>query len=254
VAETIFSQVQEFGVSLHQAVLKQLIGQIEDAIADGSIRSQDGKHSVYDFLKMFFGNKNTTQTWKDLIEVDSGILRFTEVTKYTRVDGRDGFQETPSSGMAGLIYLAYMGRSRFSQELRRSSAALLAADYQAKFGAKPEPKEGDRPASHFQIPLNYLHEASGIVKKSQVREALLRNFNEFEHWVKDDDDQLWMTLAAFSILILSFRSASGAKVELCPEIIKVESVEYFRYQRMRQNCRTGKRDQSSPGQMGFEFD
>jgi hypothetical protein len=246
---TIFSQVSEVGVSLHKAVLESLVGRIEKAIEDGDIRSEGGMHSVLDFIKVVLNIPNASRTWSGFQDADPALVVHFGITKFTDRSNK----ETPVSDVAGLIYLAYMANCEYSKTLRRSSAALLAADYKAKFGGAPEVKEGDRPVSHFPIPLSYLHEASGIVKKSQVKDALFRNFNAFEHWVVGDDEQPWMTLATFSILILSFRSANGAKVELCPEIIKVESAEYFRYQRMRQNCRVGKRDGVAPGQMGFEF-
>lgn len=251
---SIFSQVHEFGISLHKAVLQSLVGQIEKAIEDGDIRSESGMHSVYDFVRVVLGRKNPWDVWKSFDEsMDSSILGFSSIQFQSASQPGGKSKVTPVGDTAALIYFAYIVNCDFSHKLRVSSAALLAADYKAKFGGAPEVKEGDRPVSHFPIPLSYLHEASGIVKKSQVKDALFRNFNAFEHWVVGDDEQPWMTLATFSILILSFRSANGAKVELCPEIIKVESAEYFRYQRMRQNCRVGKRDGVAPGQMGFEF-
>jgi hypothetical protein len=73
-SENILDQkLQSFGVSLHSAILGQLIGEIDGAIEDGRIRIQDGRLSILDFLGSVMQVKATSKTWKRFTDRKIGI-------------------------------------------------------------------------------------------------------------------------------------------------------------------------------------
>jgi hypothetical protein len=103
-AENILDQkLQSFGVSLHSAILGQLVGEIDAAIEDGRIRSQGGKHSVYDFIRVFFENKNPSQAWKTLQESAFANLHLVDDGNFVSQSGHTGGKSTPITDVAGLL-------------------------------------------------------------------------------------------------------------------------------------------------------
>jgi len=262
-------KLQGFGVSLHQSILGQLVGQIETAIASGEIRSQEGMYSVYDFIRVFSGNRNASQSWKDFVAADQIIIRLTDVVKFAGARGRS--YESPATDMTGLIYIAYMGQGQFSHQLRSSSAVLLAKDFNS-FNATPsgaKQKEGyvDRIAEleaaleksvdlheDFPVTLAMLHKSSGIVSKSQVKKAVKRDFIEDRDYIEMQDGFIYINVPTFYILMISFKALKGADISGLPAILPIATEAYFQYQKMkRMNTRVGQRDQSCPGQMPLDL-
>jgi hypothetical protein len=94
----------------------------------------------------------------------------------------------------------------------------------------------------FPNTLEKLWKTSGIVNKSQVKKAILRDFVEERDYIWADGI-LCVNDSTFHILAISFRSLKGADVDSLPEIIQLKTREYFRYQadkkmnrRIAQDC------------------
>lgn len=253
------SELNSFGISLHRAILDQLAVKVEDAIEDGRIRSQDGKHSVYDFIREILQIKNPWRTWKGFQDVDGDlILRFCSI----RFSDESQTKTTPVTDFVGLFYLAYMANCPFSQQLRQSSAILIAKERESD-----KPKSNRSSIAHLEKALeqsrsdherypqsiDHLQDVSGIVNKSQVKQAVLRDFIAGRDYT-EIDSKIFVTNDVFNILVMSFKSMRGTDITQLPELIKIKTVEYFQYQeRRRMNRRTGQRDSESPGQMPIEF-
>lgn len=228
------SQLDNFGVSLHRAIVNQLIGEIESAIADGRIRSADGKHSVFDFIQRILEKKNPRDAWSRLAEVVPAIVGICDNSNFLRSDGQKG-KPTLSTDLAGLLCIAYLADCRYSQNLRTSSAAYFAADCQnAPNNSVTQSREDtvtqlSNALNNFPNTLNKVWKTSGIVNKSQVKKAILRDFVEKRDYIWADGI-LCVNDSTFHILIVSFRSLAGADIESLPEIIHIKTREYFQYQ------------------------
>lgn len=99
----------------------------------------------------------------------------------------------------------------------------------------------------FNFPLDRLHQVSGIVNKSQVKNAVERDFVEGRDYVLVEN-QIFLNESTFNILVLSFRSIRGTDISQLPETIKITTRVYFQYQEMkRKNRRTAQ--QEDPRQM-----
>ncbi len=83
--------------------------------------------------------------------------------------------------------------------------------------------------NNFPNTLDKVWKTSGIVNKSQVKKAILRDFVEERDYVWADGI-LCVNDSTFHILIVSFRSLAGADIESLPEIIHIKTREYFQYQ------------------------
>jgi hypothetical protein len=120
--------LNKLGISLHSRIVGLLVGQIEEAIADGRIRSEDGKHSIFDFIEVFLDKKNPRQVFSELQNADH-VVRKMDNMKFIRSDGRLN-RESPATDLVGLLYIGYTANSEFSVTLRSASAAHFASDRQ----------------------------------------------------------------------------------------------------------------------------
>jgi hypothetical protein len=95
---------------------------------------------------------------------------------------------------------------------------------------------------NYPYTLEKLHRVTGIVNKSQVKGAIIRDFLECRDYVWVEDI-LCMSESTYMILVTSFRSFKGADVSQLPEIIKLNAKEYFQHQaQKRKNNRTAQAD------------
>lgn len=115
-------ELNTFGISLHKRTVEVLIGEIEEAIAGGLIRSKDDRYSIFDFIRVVLGDKAERKTWKRFVETDSNTVAFCHSVKFDRKDGKLANAESPATNLFGLVYLAYMSPGDYSHQLRRSSA------------------------------------------------------------------------------------------------------------------------------------
>lgn len=240
-------RLNSFGVSLHRRILDQLVGQVESAIAEGRIRSCEGKHSIFDFLREILERKNPYDVWKNFQNQDQDSILVSASIKFP---GESQTKTTPVTDFVGLFYLAYMANCPFSQQLRQSSAILIAKDRKpleletdlADRIAQLEKalEETHEALDSFPCTLERLHDVTGIVNKSQVKEAVLRDFLEGRDYIWADG-RLAMSQDTFNILVLSFRSVKGTDLSQLPEIIRVNTAEYFRVHRRRKNDRLAHR-------------
>lgn len=252
------TQLNAFGISLHRAIINQLIGQIEQAVKDGKIRSQNGIYSVLDFIREILDKKNARDGWKRLTNNVPSTVGFCDSVKFPRKDGKQANAFSPGTDMAGLIWIAYVSESEFSFNLRTSSSQLILADRQnSPQSVNPvEELERSLEAAHtaldcFPFTVEKLWRDSGIVNKSQVKGAILRDFLEGRDyiWV---DKRLCMNESTYNILIISFRSVKGADISQLPSIIKLETEKYFQYQwQKKMNKRVAQSDRSSENQMSL---
>ncbi|MFS8120393.1 MAG: hypothetical protein ACMG55_18180 [Microcoleus sp.] len=235
-ADNILDQsahLEIFGVSLHRAIVNNLIGEIKTAIADGRIRSADGRHSVYDFIREILGKKTERQVWKRFVVDFPAIVTFCDDSNFPRLDGRMGKgKKTPTSDLNGLVYIGYFANCDFSHQLRASSAAYFAADRQQQPPARITENtiaQLEKALDSFPNTLDKVWKTSGIVNKSQVKKAIVRDFVEERDYVWASD-KLCVNDSTFAILIVSFRSWAGTNVEDLPEIIHIKTREYFQHQ------------------------
>ncbi len=244
-------QLNNFGVSLHRAIINRLIGEIDAAIKDGRIRSQDERLSVYDFIGVMLAKKNARDAWKRLTDNVPGIVGFCDFISFRqKLTGRTG-RKTPVTDMAGLIWIAYVADSEFSYNLRTSSSQLVLAERQSSSQSTTpieqleQSLEATRDAlQNYPYTLDKLWQTSGIVNKSQVKGAILRDFVEGRDYTWADD-LLCVNESTFMILVMSFRSLKGTDTSQLPEIIRVKTREYFQYHhRKKMNTRTGQADEN----------
>lgn len=81
----------------------------------------------------------------------------------------------------------------------------------------------------YPFTLDKLHQVSGIVNKSQVKNAIIRDFIEGRDYIWADEI-LCVNESTYTILVVSFRSVKGADVSELPEIIRLNTREYFQHQ------------------------
>ena len=134
----------------------------------------------------------------------------------------------PITDLNGLIYIAYFANCDFSHSLRASSAAYFAADRQ---NTQPTATVAqlENALDNFPNTLEKLWKVSGIVNKSQVKQAILRDFVENRDYIWAGK-KLCVSDSTFHILAISFRSLKGSDVQELPEIIQLKTREYFKYQ------------------------
>jgi hypothetical protein len=125
-------ELSSFGISLHKRTVEVLIGEIEQAIAGGLIRSKDDQYSIFDFIRVLLGDKAERKTWKRFVETDSNTVAFCHSVKFDRKDGKLANTESPATSLFGLVYIAYMATGDYSQQLRRSSALYFVESRKAQ--------------------------------------------------------------------------------------------------------------------------
>ena len=255
-SEAILSQeLATFGISLHQAILDKLVKEIKEAIAGGKIRSKDDQYSVYDFIATILSGKNAQRLWNTFASNDPDTTHFCYSVKFARRDGKAANLESPATNLAGLIYIAYMGSGNYSQKLRRSSAALLAASA-APVAIAPQSEvdavaQARQDHETYPISIDELQRTTQIVNKSQIKAAIARDLI-LERDYTEIDGKIFMTIDIYHILSMSFRSLSGTDITRLPEVLRIQTIEYFRIQNQRRmNARLGKRDQSCKGQLNL---
>jgi len=97
---------------------------------------------------------------------------------------------------------------------------------------------------HYPYTLEKLWKNSGIVNKSQVKGAIIRDFLEGRDYIWADDI-LCLNESTFMILIVSFKSLKGADISQLPEIIRLNTKEYFQHQlQKKMNRRVGQVDEN----------
>jgi hypothetical protein len=103
--------------------------------------------------------------------------------------------------------------------------------------------------NNFPISIDELQLTTKIVNKAQIKAAIVRDLEPIKDYV-ELDGKIYVTLSMYHILTMSFRSDAGTDISRLPEILKVQTLEYFRLQEKRRaNERMGKRDKTSPGQI-----
>jgi hypothetical protein len=103
--------------------------------------------------------------------------------------------------------------------------------------------------NNFPISIDELQLTTQIVNKAQIKAAIVRDLEPIKDYV-EMDGKIYVTLSMYHILTMSFRSEAGTDISRLPEILKVQTLEYFRLQEKRRaNVRMGKRDKTSPGQI-----
>ena len=247
---SIEAQLANLGVSLHRAIADQLIGEVEQAINDGRIRSQGGMHSVYDFTREFLDKKNARDGWKRLTASVPDIVGFCDFISFSQNSGRAG-RKTPVTDMAGLVWIALTANCEFSFKLRTASTQLILAERQSspKPLANPTEKlerslEATRDAlQNFPYTLERIWAISGIVNKSQVKGAIIRDFIEGRDYTWADD-LLCVNESTAHILFMCFRSMKGTDVSQLPELIQVNTREYFKHHHKKKNIRTAQIDEN----------
>lgn len=245
-------QLNSFGISLHQAIINQLIGEIDQAVSDGVIRSIDGSHSIYDFIREILGKTGERKAWKRFTdEFPDVTVALSHSVKLARKDGKKANLESPVTDIFGLLYIAYTMDSEFSHNLRVSSARLVFSERQSSSQPINQVEHLERSLeaattalNSFPFTLDKLWRDSGIVNKSQVKQAILRDFLEGRDyiWV---DKLLCINESTYSILIVSFKSLKGADISQLPEIIRLNTKEYFQHQlQKKMNRRVGQVDEN----------
>lgn len=227
-------QLNSFGVSLHRAIVDRLINEIEQAIENGRIRSQGGQYSIYDFISEFLGKKNARDGWSRLIASVPDIVGFCDFISFKQESGRSG-RKTPATDMPGLIWIAFTANCEFSFNLRTSSTQLILAERQST--PQPDPIEAlerslqatKTALQSYPYTLDKIHQVTGIVNKSQVKTAILRDFLEGRDYIWADDI-LCVNESTYYILVVSFRSLKGADISQLPAIIQLNTKEYFQHQ------------------------
>lgn len=251
--------LQTFGISLHRAILDNLIGEIDSAIVDGKIRSKDGQHSVIDFIRVVLKVANASRAFAKLRNAGMDSVVQFGITEFAD----KGNKPTPVSDMVGLIYIAFVSSGEYCEGLRRSSAALIYAEYRSRHAAPvaPEPVEktideleeqirqahSDHEA--FPVSIDELQKTSQIVSKYQIRNAVKRDLIVGRDYI-EIEKKIFLTMDIFFILVMSFRSLAGTDISRLPEILPIKTIEYFRIQEQRRaNVRMGKRDPVCDGQI-----
>ena len=101
------NQLNNYGVTLHSRIVGVLVDRIETAIASGTIRSQNSKHSIFDFIRIILMVKNERDAWKRLCANDPHTVAICDSVKFDRTDGKAANLESPATDIVGLLYIAY---------------------------------------------------------------------------------------------------------------------------------------------------
>jgi len=147
------NQLNQFGITLHSRIVGILVDRIEAAIADGRIRTENGKHSIFDFIREILGQKSEREVWKRLCDNDPQTVTICDGLKFDRKNDRKGNIESPATDTVGLLYIAYQASCDFSQQLRSASAAHFAADRQIPM-LEVEPQQPIAQTSTVELPAN----------------------------------------------------------------------------------------------------
>lgn len=123
-------KLNTFGISLHKRTVEVLIGEIEEAITGGLIRSKDDQYSIFDFIREMLKLKGERKVWERFSEANPECVAFCHSLEFEARQTRK--QSTPVTGLVGLVYLAYMSPGDYSHQLRRSSALYFVESRKAQ--------------------------------------------------------------------------------------------------------------------------
>jgi hypothetical protein len=121
VSAHVAKELNGFGISLHKRSVEVLIWEIEEAIADGRIRSHENQHSVFDFIRIVLVMKSERKVWERFVNNCPEVVRFCHNFKFEGA----GQRETPVTDLMGLVFIAYLGSCEYSEKLRSASAAYF---------------------------------------------------------------------------------------------------------------------------------
>lgn len=248
-------QLSTLGVSLHHAIIKTLVKEIRDAIADGRIRSQDGKHSIFDYLREILKLKGERKNWERLLDNNPDTVRICHSVKFERSDGKKANLESPASDLAGLIYIAYLASCEYSEKLRSASAALFATETETD-----EPRNPIAPAfddEDFPYSISQLTEITNYSGDTYTRAAIRRDYVENIHY-KMVGKQMQLSEKCMGLAITGSRSKKGINRKKCPEIqISIaDCIDHHEAKAANKiNARLARKSKyECPGQLSFDLE
>jgi hypothetical protein len=173
------SELGNFGISLHKRIVESLIAEIELAIADGRIRSQDGLYSVFDFIREILGKLAERKVWQRFLENNPECVTFCHAIIFEQ-KGPGRKQETPATSTIGLLYIAYIADCSYSFQLRSASASYFAADRNLVTSVAPpilfEPVEPSEKPAKLREHINSLED-----KVVELEELLASWDSKYRH-------------------------------------------------------------------------
>jgi hypothetical protein len=183
--------------------------------------------------------QDTLYKHKNLIEQHFGAVRFETAPVLTDKGVANNTQKyalltEPQCGFALTLSRNTTKTMQRKAELIADferAKALVRLQLEQQFKAQPESQIASlsNALNNFPNTLDKVWKTSGIVNKSQVKKAILRDFVEERDYVWAGN-KLCINDSTFHILIISFRSLAGADIEKLPEIIHLKTREYFQYQ------------------------
>lgn len=103
----------------------------------------------------------------------------------------------------------------------------------------------------FNYSLNQLHEVSGIVNKSQVKNSVVEYFKLDKDYIIIEK-QIMMNQDTYEILVTSFCSARGTDISKLPEYIRLHTESFFKFtEDKRRNRVVAKRQRVPEGQLNL---
>lgn len=173
------SELGNFGISLHGRIIDALISEIENAIADGRIRSQDGKHSVFDFIREILKRKNERSTWAGLLKKDPIIASKCSIFQFEGA----GQRETTVADINVLIEIASL--LRYDRQKTASSKKVVGSIYVLKdagnnalkvgFSTDVEKRIKNHKTSHPFLELVYTFPVLSICVEQSLHQLLRKH-------------------------------------------------------------------------------
>jgi hypothetical protein len=171
--------LSNFGVSLHSRIVNLLLVEIENAVIDGRIRSQSGKHSIFDFIKEILGKKTEREVWKRFTADFPVVVTFCDFIPFVQKSGRTG-RPAPATNTTGLLYIAYFADCDYSHKLRSASASYFAAD---PMSSTPQIAAPAYTAPTFTYPVAQLKAIANYCTLAYTKAAIRRDYVEGLHYV-----------------------------------------------------------------------
>lgn len=190
------SELSNFGVSLHKRIVEVLIGEIEAAIADGRIRSQNGEGSVFDFIREILKQKSERKVFERFAKNAPEVVTFCHNLKF---EG-SGQRETPVTDLRGFIHMAYLANCDYSQKLRSASASYFAADRKIEpVAPAPTPTPApDRKVAEleelladWQVKYRHIYDRMQYFQARSIGGDMLKRLQEKPEEFSEDSEWLW---------------------------------------------------------------
>lgn len=187
---------------------------------------------------------NVLKKYQDMVEFRFGSIRFENGTKTSSVTGRSNPKPEVYALLTEAQCNAFLTFSRNTGKVASAKLDLIADFERAKqllrsqlerqLAAVPTEtiSQLENALHSFPNTLDKLWKVSGIVNKSQVKNAIVRDFVEGRDYVYANGN-LCVNDSTFHILAISFRSLKGADISQLPEIIHLKTREYFQYQQAK---------------------